>query len=199
MSSLGVIRDFPMSHSTCQRIKSLFNLSNPFTCIIKCSCIDNAMGMIIAPCYFLTRKNDVKDAGLPLPADLVGGRTHQRAVVLIVPGRVGQLGPGAVDRDHSGRGNADEVGRVVERPFEVETGRIRGHVAEDVDHLGLADAVHDRLLTLAHGHICKNFRGKCNQRDFLSFFLSRAFIPRERKIVVLCLYSFLQGLQVSQI
>ena len=35
----------------------------------------------------------MKDAGVPLPADLVGRRAHQRAVVLVVERRVRQLAP----------------------------------------------------------------------------------------------------------
>ena len=41
----------------------------------------------------LTGEDDVKDAGVPLPADLVGRRAHQRAVVLVVKRRVRQLAP----------------------------------------------------------------------------------------------------------
>ena len=43
--------------------------------------------------FKLTGKNDVKDARVPLSADLIGRRTHQGAVILIVKRRVRQLAP----------------------------------------------------------------------------------------------------------
>ncbi len=92
----------------------------------------------------------MKDAGLPLLSDLVGGRAHQRPVVLVVERGVGQLAPGAVDHRHPGRGHSDVVGRVVEGPGEVEGGRVGHYIAEDVHHLTLAHTVHHRLGLGAH-------------------------------------------------
>ena len=43
--------------------------------------------------FKLTGKNDVKDARVPLSADLISRRTHQGAVILIVKRRVRQLAP----------------------------------------------------------------------------------------------------------
>ena len=43
--------------------------------------------------FKLTGKNDVKDARVSLSADLIGRRTHQGAVILIVKRRVRQLAP----------------------------------------------------------------------------------------------------------
>ena len=36
----------------------------------------------------------MKDARVPLPADLIGRRTHQGAVILVVKRRVRQFAPG---------------------------------------------------------------------------------------------------------
>ncbi len=115
---------------------------------------------------FLTCENDVEDAGLALPSHLIGGRAHQRPVVLVVPRRVRQLGPRAVDDDDALIRHADEVGRVVERPLEVEAWRVGRHVAIDVDHFTFTDAVDDGLVALAHGNVCERVkRGEKIKRE----------------------------------
>ena len=104
----------------------------------------------------------MKDARIALVPDLVGRGAHERAVVLIVERRVGQLAAGPVDLDHAGGGHADVVGRVVERPLEVVPGRVGHDVAEDVHHLPLTHAVDDGLGVRADGRICKEKKGREN-------------------------------------
>ena len=48
----------------------------------------------------LTCEYDVEYARGPLPAHLIGRGAHERAVVLVVPGRVRQLATGAVHLDN---------------------------------------------------------------------------------------------------
>ena len=89
-----------------------------------------------------TCEDDVEDAWLGLRPDLVAGRAHEGAVVHGGDRDVGEGAGARVSHCPAAR-HPDHLGRVVERPPEVDVGRVGRHLAQDVHHLVLAHAVDD--------------------------------------------------------
>ena len=94
----------------------------------------------------------MEDAGLRLGADLVAGGAHERAVVHGGDRDVGEGAGAGVGHSPAAR-HADHLGRVVERPPEVDVGRVGGHLAQDVDHLVLTHAVDHGDAGRTDGHV----------------------------------------------
>ena len=106
----------------------------------------------------LTCCDDVEEARGLLLADAVRGRAEEGAVVQLRHGLVGHDGRGAVPGDVAGR-HIDTLGRVVERPFELDVRGVRVHHALDLCRLVLGDAVDTRLVGRTGGCIWNDRQG----------------------------------------
>lgn len=112
--------------------------------------------MVKGRCPFpLTSCYDVIKAGRFLLADPIGGRAQERAVVQLRHRLVRDNGGGAVTRYVTG-GHIDTLRRIVERPLELDVGRIRVHHALDLGRLVFGDPVHSRLIRGTCWRICNH-------------------------------------------
>ena len=99
----------------------------------------------------------MEDAGSGHASDVVGGRAEDGAVVHLCPRLVAERAA-SLAAVHQSAVQLPPLGRVVERPQEVDAGRVRVDVAQNRDALLLGDAVDARQVGSAH-------RSDCEQRS----------------------------------